>query len=104
MGDYVRRSRGGGEDRFYSPPAMRRHQKAQRQQQDHSQTHLRLGQGRRVGSVAGSDDGASSSSSTKTGMEMGLVSTPPEVENLTNLDRFIEHTTPRVPAQFLSKV
>lgn len=89
MGDYSRRIRGGGEDRFYSPPAMRRQQKIQHEDQKHQ---LRFA--RRVGSGTGSDDGATSSASIKTA---------PEVDNLTNLDRFIEHTTPNVPAQFFPK-
>ncbi|KAL3508138.1 hypothetical protein ACH5RR_033520 [Cinchona calisaya] len=89
MGDYGRRSRGGVEDRFYSPPAMRRQQKTQQQR-------LRFVPAKRVGSKTSSDDGVTTSS------RIGSVSGS-QVENLSNLDRFIEHTTPRVPAQFFPK-
>ncbi|KAL3505672.1 hypothetical protein ACH5RR_031054 [Cinchona calisaya] len=98
MEDNSRRSRGGGgggENRFYSPPAMRLLQKIIRQQQDQQKQPLRFV--RRVGSGFGSglDDGA------PTRME----SVPAAVveENWCNLDRFIEHTTPSVPAQFSPK-
>lgn len=92
-----RRSR-GGMDRFYSPPAMRR----QNLLQQHGK-QVNLGPGKRVGSgsISESDDGKSVSSSSST------TTTKPEMikkaDNLTNLDRFIEHTTPSVPAQFFSK-
>ncbi|CAI9119002.1 OLC1v1020649C1 [Oldenlandia corymbosa var. corymbosa] len=97
MGEFGRRNGRGGEDRFYSPPAMRRQQKAA--QQNHGQ--LRLEQQSQMEKRVGSEDGAATpSSSSSNNMVDGLV---PEQDNLTNLDRFIEHTTPRVPAQIMSK-
>lgn len=107
MGDYSRiRSRGGGEDRFYSPPAMRRQQKTQQRQDQQKQ--LKFAPVKRAGSGTASDDGATSSASTKMGAaaaggpRMRSVQLP-EGENLTNLDRFVEHTTPSVPAHFFPK-
>lgn len=102
-GGNSRRSR-GGMDRFYSPPAMRRQNLMQHHGVVQEQKQVNLGTGKRVGSgsVSESDDGKSVSSTSST------MTNKPEmikkVDNLTNLDRFIEHTTPSVPAQFFSKV
>ncbi|XP_009595842.1 uncharacterized protein [Nicotiana tomentosiformis] len=71
-----------GDDRFYSPPAMRKQQK------------LKAAKSRiEAESRTESDDGASSTASFSS----------IRVENLTNLDRFLQHTTPKVPAQFFPK-
>lgn len=102
-GGNSRRSR-SGMDRFYSPPAMRRQNLMQHQGLVQEQKQVNLGTGKRVGSgsVSESDDGKSVSSTSST------MTTKPEMikklDNLTNLDRFIENTTPSVPAQLFSKV
>lgn len=66
-----------GDDRFYSPPAMRKQQKMKAKSRIEAE----------------SDDGASSTASFSS----------IRTENLTNFDRFLEHTTPKVPAQFFPK-
>ncbi|XP_031110663.1 uncharacterized protein LOC116014846 [Ipomoea triloba] len=84
-----RRSNGGGENRFYCPPAMRRQQQ-QMQAAAKSKSDKR---------TADSDDGASSTSTATT-----TTTTPSTTASFsTNLDRFLEYTTPKVPAQLLSK-
>ncbi|KAL3380172.1 hypothetical protein AABB24_000682 [Solanum stoloniferum] len=70
-----------GDDRFYSPPAMRKQQKMQAKSRIEAESR------------AESDDGASSTASFSS----------IRIENLTNFDRFLEHTTPKVPAQVLPK-
>ncbi|KAM3324005.1 hypothetical protein P3S67_005156 [Capsicum chacoense] len=62
-----------GDDRFYSPPAMRKQQKMKAKSRIEPE----------------SDDGAPSTASFSS--------------NLTNFDRFLEHTTPKVPALFFPK-
>lgn len=66
-----------GDGRFYSPPAMRKQQKMKAKSRIEAE----------------SDDGASSTASFSS----------IRTENLTNFDRFLEHTTPKVPAQFFPK-
>ncbi|KAA8527407.1 hypothetical protein F0562_034878 [Nyssa sinensis] len=90
----------GGEDRFYSPPAMRRYYQQQRQQLQLQ----KLSKPKSKSSVESekrieSDDCASSTTPSVS----SSFSPPPETSNLTNLDRFLEHTTPMVPAQYFSK-
>uniref|UniRef100_A0A5B7AS83 Putative mediator of RNA polymerase II transcription subunit 15 isoform X2 n=1 Tax=Davidia involucrata TaxID=16924 RepID=A0A5B7AS83_DAVIN len=89
-----------GEDRFYSPPAMRRYY----QQQQQSQLQ-KLSKPKSKSSVESekkieSDDRASSTTTTPS---VSSSFSPPRMSNLTNLDRFLEHTTPMVPAQYFSK-
>ncbi|CAH9136755.1 unnamed protein product [Cuscuta epithymum] len=77
-----RRRSNGGENRFYCPPAMRRQQ--QMQAAAKSQSDKRTGE---------SEDATSSTSTTTT-------TTPTSTASFSaNLDRFLEYTTPKVPAQ-----
>ncbi|KAJ8528787.1 hypothetical protein K7X08_030431 [Anisodus acutangulus] len=70
-----------GDDRFYSPPAMRKQQKMKSKSRIEPESRT------------GSDDGASSTTSFSS----------IRIENLTNFDRFLEHTTPKVTAQSFPK-
>ncbi|MCD9641594.1 hypothetical protein HAX54_027825 [Datura stramonium] len=70
-----------GDDRFYSPPAMRKQQKMKAKSRIEAESRTE------------SDDGASSTASVSS----------IRIENLTNFDRFLEHTTPKVPAQVFPK-
>lgn len=96
-------ARSRGEGRFYSPPPMRRQlQLLQRQQQQKQKQEQRGGE--KGVSLKGSverrtdpDECATSSPSSSNG-SVGNNS------NSTNLDRFLEFTTPVVPAQYLPKV
>lgn len=70
-----------GDDRFYSPPAMRKQQKMKAKSRIEAESRTE------------SDDGASSTASFSS----------IRIETLTNFDRFLEHTTPNVPAQVFPK-
>lgn len=74
----------GGQDRFYRPPAMRRKQSESEKSTEKV--------------VATSDE-----STTATAMSTSLLQTE-NACNLSNLDQFIENTTPVVQAQRFSKV
>lgn len=119
------RSRSG--DRFYNPPQVRRQLELQQQQlllqkqkQQQEREEIRREKNRpqqqrrqkpeRVKSSAGvessdnrqeSDDCASTATTTPAA---SVSSHSTSVSNLTNLDRFLEYTTPVVPAQYFSKV
>lgn len=71
-----------GDDRFYSPPAMRKLQKMKAKSRIEAESRTE------------SDDGASSTASFSS----------IRIETMTNFDRFLEHTTPKVPAQVFPKV
>ncbi|KAF5941626.1 hypothetical protein HYC85_019268 [Camellia sinensis] len=95
----------GGDDRFYSPPAMRRHYQQQQQQQQ-SQLNNRSKSKSKPSSVESEKRIESEDCSSSTATVAPSVSSsfsPPRTANLTNLDRFLEHTTPIVPAQYFSK-
>ncbi|XP_047319075.1 uncharacterized protein LOC124922385 [Impatiens glandulifera] len=106
----------GGEDRFYCPPAMRRHQQPQQQQQQRMQSNsIKSPKSNSNASLTltdaekriKSDDGSSATTMTTITAPLSpssssLISTPRTID-LTNLDRFLEHTTPSVPAQYISK-
>ncbi|CAK9145619.1 unnamed protein product [Ilex paraguariensis] len=88
-----------GEDRFYSPPAMRRYNQEKRQSQKLSSTttkskSLSVESEKRIES---SDDCASWTTTTS------FQASPRMSSDLTNLDRLMEHTTPLVPVQHFSK-
>lgn len=78
----------GGDDRFYCPPAMRRQQLQQRKQ------FQKLPEKR----ICSSDE-----TTTTTVMNNNSSFCTPKMSNLTNLDRFMEHTTPVVQAQYFPK-
>lgn len=107
-------ARNRGENRFYNPPHVRqRQQQQQRQQVQQQQEEEKQRRPSTCSSSvesdkrAGSDECASLSSSTTTtksdcsvsGLGSGL-----GASDVTNLDRFLEHTTPAVPAQYFPKV
>ncbi|XP_058076753.1 uncharacterized protein LOC131225266 [Magnolia sinica] len=84
-------------DRFYNPPAIRRQlqQQQQRQQQRPLKTRLPppVSEARETENRAESDD-----------LKASVCSLPPEPRLPSgNLDRFLESTTPIVPAQYFSK-
>ncbi|KAL4271760.1 hypothetical protein GQ457_13G014720 [Hibiscus cannabinus] len=98
----IARSR-GGENRFYNPPPMRKQQQ-QQQQQKQMMMQPRV---KRLPSISkistekrmDHDDCASSLPSSATSNN----SSKKNDENSTNLDRFLEFTTPVVSAQYLPK-
>ncbi|KAB1213894.1 hypothetical protein CJ030_MR5G017157 [Morella rubra] len=100
-------ARSRGENRFYNPPHVRQRQQ-QQQQQQLQEKHQRSTSVSRNGSSSlesekrtGSDECASLSS-TKSDCSVsgsGLGAS----DAATNLDRFLEHTTPVVPAQNFPK-
>ncbi|GLT32551.1 hypothetical protein SLA2020_072110 [Shorea laevis] len=99
----VARPRSRGESRFYNPPPMRKQLQLQQQQQQQQQQRQR---GR------GGEKGSSSKSSVERRMDPDECATPSPSSsngnvgnngNSTNLDRFLESTTPVVPAQYLPK-
>ncbi|XP_009347366.2 uncharacterized protein LOC103939038 [Pyrus x bretschneideri] len=75
-----------GDNRFYNPPAVRQRQQQQQRQKLQEEKHQRQS--------VDSDDCATSYSSGS-GREV--------VSNATNLDRFLEYTTPVVVAQYFPK-
>ncbi|XP_072967443.1 uncharacterized protein [Typha angustifolia] len=81
-------SRSFGVDRFYSPPAIRK-QLEQQQQQKLQKQQLKPNPESRIDS----DDATSNPS----------VSSSSSSSSLSNLDRFLESTTPTVPAQYFPK-
>ncbi|XP_038726376.1 uncharacterized protein LOC120017275 [Tripterygium wilfordii] len=83
--------RARGEDRFYIPVKARRNRGHQKQQK---QLEENKGNGR-----ARSDKRERSSLKSKVAED----SVPPSVVSRSNLDRFLESTTPTVPAQYFSK-
>ncbi|XP_047332551.1 uncharacterized protein LOC124936131 [Impatiens glandulifera] len=101
------RSRRGGEDRFYCPPAMRRLQQQQQQQQ---RLHPNSNKSSKPSSKASSSDADRRTDSETSSTTKELPSAPssslstPRASDLTNLDRFLEHTTPWVQAQHVSKM
>lgn len=93
----------GCEDRFYSPPAMRRQQQQQQQQQRKSAQLSRVKSKSSVESekrIDSTDDCASTATTTTSSFSS------PRIENnsSSNLDMFMEHTTPIVTAQYFPKV
>lgn len=74
-----------GENRFYNPPHIRKQQEEERRLERERQ-HKKLSE---APVMVGSDECESS---------------PYCASELTNLDRFLEYTTPVVPAQHLPKV
>lgn len=105
-------ARNRGENRFYNPPHVRQRQQEQQRQQVEQQQEKHQRPPTCSSSVesekrAGSDECASFSSSTTTKSDCsvsGLGSGLGASDAATNLDRFLEHTTPAVPAQYLPKV
>ncbi|VFQ79400.1 unnamed protein product [Cuscuta campestris] len=77
-----RRRSKGGENRFYCPPALRRQQQQRQAAAHNSKYDQRTGE---------SEDAASTTSTT------AMPTSSPSFS--TNLDRFLEYTTPKVPAQ-----
>ncbi|XP_052188718.1 uncharacterized protein LOC127799051 isoform X3 [Diospyros lotus] len=90
------------ENRFYSPPAMRRHY-----QQQQSQLHKLSKPKSKMPSVVESEKRIESddcsSTTTTTAPSVSSSYSPPGTASLTNLDRFLEHTTPSVLAHCFSK-
>ncbi|KAL8171290.1 hypothetical protein V2J09_023094 [Rumex salicifolius] len=106
-------------NRFYTPPPVRRQLLLQQQQlkqienldiqkeKDKQQRCQRAAPIQRTKSVAKSDNCASSTTATSTATTPPASIASPSVSdgggNLSNLDRFLEHTTPVVPGQQFSK-
>ncbi|OMO53589.1 hypothetical protein CCACVL1_28528 [Corchorus capsularis] len=106
VGVSIARSR-GGENRFYNPPPMRKQQQQQQQQQQQM-----LMQKREQRSVISKsltekrtdhEECATSSPSSSSVTNNSNNNSKRNDDSLTNLDRFLEFTTPVVPAQDLPK-
>lgn len=93
-----------GTDRFYNPPAVRRHQQLLLQQQQlQRQLQRQLKSEARVDSPE-AETRTDSDDSTLSRPNSVCSSSPPRNVNFTNLDRLMESVTPFVPAQFFSEV
>lgn len=97
-----------GEDRFYCPPAMRRQQQQQQQQRLQSNTNKSPKSNPKASLTDAekrieSDDGASATTTTAPSAASSSPVSTPRTIDLTNLDRFLEHTTPSVFVQRISK-
>ncbi|KAK9288711.1 hypothetical protein L1049_017174 [Liquidambar formosana] len=108
----IARSRNG--DRFYNPPAVRRYrqqmllqqQQQQKQQQQQQQQQEEVRKPAKQWAPVGvseirtePDDWASSTSTTQSECSVAREG----MGGVTNLDRFLEYTTPVVPAQYFPK-
>ncbi|CAK7333247.1 unnamed protein product [Dovyalis caffra] len=83
-----------GENRFYVSPGIRKQQQLQQQKQQQPKPSISKNSTLEIEKRKESDQcGSNCSVSGRVGSE----------SNPTNLDRFLEHTTPVVPAQFLPK-
>ncbi|KAF9677954.1 hypothetical protein SADUNF_Sadunf08G0161600 [Salix dunnii] len=83
-----------GENRFYVSPGIRKQQQLQQQQQQQLKLSISKDSTVEIEKRKGSDQcGSNCSVSGRVGSDT----------NSTNLDRFLEYTTPVVPAQFLPK-
>ncbi|KAM4116507.1 hypothetical protein ACB094_02G056000 [Castanea mollissima] len=123
-------SRNRGENRFYNPPHVRRQQLQQRQEQQQQQRQQQQQQQQQRASSStmtmitsaccSSSSSSSLSSTTNSSLSKSDCSVPADCSvpdsgsglglglslscsGETNLDRFLEHTTPVVTAQYLSK-
>ncbi|MBA0800054.1 hypothetical protein Gohar_010518 [Gossypium harknessii] len=107
----IARSR-GGESRFYNPPPMRKQQQLQQQQQQQQMTTTTMQRReQRPPSISkGStekrtdhEDCATLLPSSSSSSSSANNSSKTNDDNSTNLDRFLEFTTPVVSAQYLPK-
>ncbi|XAR49662.1 hypothetical protein NMG60_11032928 [Bertholletia excelsa] len=96
----VARSR-SGEDRFYCPPARRRYYQQQQQKWQLQNTSRPKSKVSSVESDKRSDSGDCASSTAATSVCSSF--SPPRTGNISNLDRFLEHTTPVIPGQYFSQ-
>ncbi|CAM8918348.1 unnamed protein product [Rhodiola kirilowii] len=101
----IARSRNG--DRFYSPPPVRKHRQQmllqQQQREEQQQRELEekeKGSSSSVDSEKVSEDCSSTSSFRA---DLGCSISRQEIDCVTNLDRFLQNTTPVVSAQCVSK-
>ncbi|XVF38804.1 hypothetical protein REPUB_Repub20aG0133500 [Reevesia pubescens] len=95
----IERSRGGGEDRFYKTPPMRKQQQKQMMMQRREQRPLiskSLAEQRTDREECATSSPSSSSAKNNSKSNRND-------DNSTNLDRFLEFTTPVVTAQYLPK-
>nr|XP_023916838.1 uncharacterized protein LOC112028383 [Quercus suber] len=105
-------SRNRGENRFYNPPHVRRQQQLQQrqeQQQQQQQQQQRASSSTMTMVTSACCSSSSSSSSSTSSLSKSDCSVPDSSLGLscsgeTNLDRFLEHTTPVVTAQYLPKM
>ncbi len=103
-------SRNRGENRFYNPPHRRQQQQQQQQRQQEPQQQQREKQHRRgASSISRNCCSSSSLASTTSSLSKSDCSVSDSGlggggSGSTNFDRFLEHTTPVVPAQYFPKV
>ncbi|KAF8401400.1 hypothetical protein HHK36_012338 [Tetracentron sinense] len=89
-------------DRFYNPPAVRRHQQ-QLLEQEQQQQQQKLQRPLKPKEESVREERRTDSEDSKSSKPSVRSSSPPRQTNSTNLDRFLESTTPFVPAQCFPK-
>ncbi|KAL6953228.1 hypothetical protein U1Q18_020015 [Sarracenia purpurea var. burkii] len=88
-------------DRFYNPPAIRRHQQLLLQQQQLQKQRLPKPVKSEAENRTDSDDATTTLSKQPAVVSFSL---PRPSTNVTNLDRLVDSVTPFVPAQCFSEV
>ncbi|KAF8394618.1 hypothetical protein HHK36_020832 [Tetracentron sinense] len=96
-------TRGRGGDRFYYPPAVRRLQQQLLKQQQLQQLQQQLQRPLKTKALVEEENRTESEDSTSSKPSICSSPHPPSPTNSTNLDRFLESTTPFVQAQYFSK-
>ncbi|KAG1371318.1 hypothetical protein COCNU_16G004120 [Cocos nucifera] len=94
-------ARGHGVDRFYNPPAIRR--QLQQQQQQQQQSLQRPAKTRPPPAVAPPAESDDSSSKPSVSSSPSSSPSPRPAPPAGNLERFLQSTTPFVPAQYFPK-
>ncbi|KAG4174309.1 hypothetical protein ERO13_A11G112700v2 [Gossypium hirsutum] len=94
-------------DRFYNPPAVRRHQQLQRKQLTHrpllSELRKRSDKESEVNSVDSVAETRADSDDSTLSRRNSVCYSSPNIAKLTNLDRLMESVTPFVPAHCFSE-
>ncbi|MBA0589864.1 hypothetical protein Gorai_018591 [Gossypium raimondii] len=94
-------------DRFYNPPALRRHQQLQRRQLTHrpllSELRKPSDKESRVNSVDSVAETRADSDDSTLSRPNSVCYSSPNIAKLTNLDRLMESVTPFVPAHCFSE-
>ncbi|XP_010248942.1 PREDICTED: uncharacterized protein LOC104591427 [Nelumbo nucifera] len=115
LGAGLQFGRSHGEDRFYNPVKARRNHHNQQQQPQQQQHQQQLQRTRNNGALSPSPTTKGKAvvsdnrepenrvGSEETSKPVAMPASEPSIAPPSNLDRFLESTTPSVPAQYLSK-
>lgn len=97
-----------GEDRFYIPVKARKNQNQRKQShraKNNEPENADLASKNKVDVSENSNNNSNIKSKSDSNLNQSLKPTlSPSVESVSNIDRFLESTTPSVPAQYFSKV